>query len=176
MLRLPAFPRSRILHPKTRAPQSSRGRAPRADACIRTGLKTRSWSSTAVRQPSWGNFQRRVSNGTRWTTGRPLASLQEAEKPRREVELGEAMEMDKEVGLAEKKDEKDSPDAPAKPNMCTADELHYVPVPGTAWRLALWRYLPSKNVRTLNFQERINLNFVCLNLVNLHLFLLVLCS
>ncbi|XP_026661317.1 uncharacterized protein LOC103709315 isoform X2 [Phoenix dactylifera] len=30
-----------------------------------------------------------------------------------------------------------------KPAVCTADELHYVPVPGTEWRLALWRYTPS---------------------------------
>ncbi|XP_039115653.1 uncharacterized protein LOC120251182 isoform X2 [Dioscorea cayenensis subsp. rotundata] len=30
-----------------------------------------------------------------------------------------------------------------KPAVCTADELHYVAVPGTEWRLALWRYLPS---------------------------------
>ncbi|WZZ06859.1 hypothetical protein YC2023_092780 [Brassica napus] len=26
---------------------------------------------------------------------------------------------------------------------CTADELHYVPVPNSDWRAALWRYLPS---------------------------------
>ncbi|PAN29085.2 hypothetical protein PAHAL_5G196900 [Panicum hallii] len=30
----------------------------------------------------------------------------------------------------------------AKPAICTADELHYAPVPGTEWRLALWRYRP----------------------------------
>ncbi|XP_073004159.1 uncharacterized protein [Typha latifolia] len=30
-----------------------------------------------------------------------------------------------------------------KPALCTADELHYAPVPGTEWRLALWRYTPS---------------------------------
>ncbi|XP_020522370.1 uncharacterized protein LOC18433607 isoform X1 [Amborella trichopoda] len=29
-----------------------------------------------------------------------------------------------------------------KPAVCTADELHYVPVPGTNWRLSLWRYTP----------------------------------
>ncbi|TVT99367.1 hypothetical protein EJB05_55255, partial [Eragrostis curvula] len=29
-----------------------------------------------------------------------------------------------------------------KPAICTADELHYAPVPGTEWRLALWRYRP----------------------------------
>ncbi|KAG2599948.1 hypothetical protein PVAP13_5KG485300 [Panicum virgatum] len=32
--------------------------------------------------------------------------------------------------------------AAAKPAICTADELHYAPVPGTEWRLALWRYRP----------------------------------
>ncbi|KNA24183.1 hypothetical protein SOVF_018000 [Spinacia oleracea] len=32
-----------------------------------------------------------------------------------------------------------------KPENCTADELHYVTVPNTDWRLALWRYLPSSN-------------------------------
>ncbi|XP_037413729.1 uncharacterized protein LOC119276699 isoform X3 [Triticum dicoccoides] len=30
----------------------------------------------------------------------------------------------------------------AKPAICTADELHYAPVPGTEWRLALWRHRP----------------------------------
>jgi hypothetical protein len=34
-----------------------------------------------------------------------------------------------------------------KPEECTADELHYVAVPGTPWRLSLWRYLPSAKVR-----------------------------
>ncbi|KAF6137322.1 hypothetical protein GIB67_036359 [Kingdonia uniflora] len=29
-----------------------------------------------------------------------------------------------------------------KPLICTADELHYVSVPNTKWRLALWRYTP----------------------------------
>ncbi|CAN1126391.1 hypothetical protein LINPERHAP2_LOCUS3408 [Linum perenne] len=32
---------------------------------------------------------------------------------------------------------------PQKPPICTADELHYVPVPNSDWRLALWRYHPS---------------------------------
>lgn len=36
-----------------------------------------------------------------------------------------------------------------KPAICTADELHYVPVPGTDWRLALWRYTPSPEVPPL---------------------------
>ncbi|KAL8120798.1 uncharacterized protein LOC141724918 [Apium graveolens] len=30
-----------------------------------------------------------------------------------------------------------------KPSICTADELHYVSVNSSDWRLALWRYLPS---------------------------------
>ncbi|KAJ7943102.1 Alpha/beta hydrolase family protein [Quillaja saponaria] len=29
-----------------------------------------------------------------------------------------------------------------KPSICTADELHYVSVPNSDWRLALWRYRP----------------------------------
>ena len=33
-----------------------------------------------------------------------------------------------------------------KPAICTADELHYAPVPGTEWRLALWRYRPPPEV------------------------------
>ncbi|CAK9311286.1 unnamed protein product [Citrullus colocynthis] len=32
---------------------------------------------------------------------------------------------------------------PEKPSICTADELHYVSVPNSDWRLALWRYHPS---------------------------------
>ncbi|KAM1085294.1 hypothetical protein ACFX2B_010963 [Malus domestica] len=31
---------------------------------------------------------------------------------------------------------------PEKPSICTADELHYVSVPNSDWKLALWRYLP----------------------------------
>lgn len=57
------------------------------------------------------------------------------------------METDKEVGLATKGKKSDFEKQPEKPEMCTADELHYVPVPGTDWRLALWRYLPPKGVR-----------------------------
>lgn len=30
-----------------------------------------------------------------------------------------------------------------KPSICTADELHYVSVSNSDWRLALWRYAPS---------------------------------
>ncbi|KAK8643517.1 hypothetical protein V6N13_012810 [Hibiscus sabdariffa] len=29
-----------------------------------------------------------------------------------------------------------------KPSICTADELHYVSIPNSDWRLALWRYHP----------------------------------
>lgn len=32
---------------------------------------------------------------------------------------------------------------PNKPPICTADELHYVSVNNSNWRLALWRYTPS---------------------------------
>lgn len=32
--------------------------------------------------------------------------------------------------------------------ICTADELHYVSVHNSDWRLALWRYLPSSKVFT----------------------------
>ncbi|KAK6146842.1 hypothetical protein DH2020_020711 [Rehmannia glutinosa] len=32
---------------------------------------------------------------------------------------------------------------PSKPPICTADELHYVTVNNSDWRLALWRYNPS---------------------------------
>lgn len=68
-------------------------------------------------------------------------------------EVGEAMETEKEVGLAKEQGERDpNPDRPEKPDMCTADELHYVPLPGTAWRLALWRYLPAKDVSKVPFQ------------------------
>ena len=33
-----------------------------------------------------------------------------------------------------------------KPPICTADELHYVPVSNSDWKLALWRYRPSLQV------------------------------
>ncbi|KAL6662116.1 hypothetical protein ACP70R_001500 [Stipagrostis hirtigluma subsp. patula] len=39
----------------------------------------------------------------------------------------------------------DAPSRPAKPPACTADELHYAPVDGAGWRLALWRYRPPPN-------------------------------
>ncbi|OMO64039.1 hypothetical protein COLO4_32135 [Corchorus olitorius] len=37
-----------------------------------------------------------------------------------------------------------------KPSVCTADELHYVSVPNSDWRLALWRYHPSPQAPTRN--------------------------
>ncbi|KAI4340713.1 hypothetical protein MLD38_025523 [Melastoma candidum] len=37
-----------------------------------------------------------------------------------------------------------------KPPLCTADELHYVSVPNSGWRLALWRYLPSPQAPARN--------------------------
>jgi hypothetical protein len=36
-----------------------------------------------------------------------------------------------------------------KPDACTADELHYVTVSDSEWKLALWRYLPSPKVLVL---------------------------
>lgn len=33
-----------------------------------------------------------------------------------------------------------------KPPICTADELHYVSIHNSDWRLALWRYKPPKQV------------------------------
>ncbi|CAI9756047.1 unnamed protein product [Fraxinus pennsylvanica] len=37
----------------------------------------------------------------------------------------------------------DAEKLPNKPPICTADELHYVSVNNSGWRLALWRYTPS---------------------------------
>ncbi|KAB5524405.1 hypothetical protein DKX38_022154 [Salix brachista] len=38
-----------------------------------------------------------------------------------------------------------------KPGICTADELHYVAVSNSEWKLALWRYcLPSPKAKTRN--------------------------
>ncbi|XP_021292354.1 uncharacterized protein LOC110422672 isoform X1 [Herrania umbratica] len=36
------------------------------------------------------------------------------------------------------------------PNICTADELHYVEVEKSEWRVALWRYLPSPEAPSRN--------------------------
>lgn len=50
-----------------------------------------------------------------------------------------------------KKAEAEAPaKAKEKPSICTADELHYVSVPGTGWNLALWRYLPPPTAPTKN--------------------------
>lgn len=40
--------------------------------------------------------------------------------------------------------------APLKPETCTADELHYVSVPGSLWKLALWRYFPHPQAPARN--------------------------
>lgn len=40
--------------------------------------------------------------------------------------------------------------SPAKPEVCTADELHYVSIPGTHWKLAVWRYLPHPQAPVRN--------------------------
>ncbi|KAL3575031.1 hypothetical protein D5086_023132 [Populus alba] len=37
-----------------------------------------------------------------------------------------------------------------KPDTCTADELHYVTVSNSEWKLALWRYLPSPKAKPRN--------------------------
>ncbi|GKU90269.1 hypothetical protein SLEP1_g4278 [Rubroshorea leprosula] len=39
---------------------------------------------------------------------------------------------------------------PEKPSICTADELHYVSLPNSNWRLALWRYNPPPQAPTRN--------------------------
>ncbi|CDY33720.1 BnaA09g45260D [Brassica napus] len=39
---------------------------------------------------------------------------------------------------------------PTKLPLCTADELHYVSVPNSDWRLALWRYFPPPQTPTRN--------------------------
>lgn len=69
-----------------------------------------------------------------WSSVRPLTTAREAgEKPSVEKELESVAGGDlNRIG---------------KPEICTADELHYVAVPKTDWRLALWRYRPSKLVR-----------------------------
>lgn len=42
---------------------------------------------------------------------------------------------------------------PEKPSICTADELHYVSVPNSDWKLALWRYHPCPKVLDLLKKE-----------------------
>lgn len=161
MNRLAAFPSSRLLQ---RCPGAlvTLGATQAARSSVSVHVKPGSGSVGArLTKAGWrwsaGGLtcvERRVNSGVRWSSVRPFASLQEAEGPRSTEgeRLGEAMKTGKEVGLAEKKGEKESADAPEKPEMCTADELHYVPVPGTDWRLALWRYLPSKNVCFYNLK------------------------
>ena len=39
-----------------------------------------------------------------------------------------------------------SPLRPAKSLVCTADELHYTPVNGAGWHLALWWYGPPGSI------------------------------
>ncbi|XP_012459999.1 uncharacterized protein LOC105780303 isoform X1 [Gossypium raimondii] len=39
---------------------------------------------------------------------------------------------------------------PDKPSICTADELHYVSLPNSYWRLALWRYHPPPQATPRN--------------------------
>lgn len=46
-----------------------------------------------------------------------------------------------------------------KPKICTADELHYVAVPKSDWRLALWRYLPSLKVKKKK-KKKLGLKFL----------------
>ncbi|BAF23544.1 Os08g0359300 [Oryza sativa Japonica Group] len=43
-----------------------------------------------------------------------------------------------------------APSRPAKPPVCTADELHHAPVSGAGWRLALWRYRPPPHAPARN--------------------------
>lgn len=38
-----------------------------------------------------------------------------------------------------------------KPSICTADELHYISVSNSDWRLPLWRYTPSPQVSHFPF-------------------------
>lgn len=69
-----------------------------------------------------------------WSSWRPFATAKEA---------GERVSVQKELESVAEGDL----DRIGKPEICTADELHYVAVPKSDWRLALWRYLPSKSVR-----------------------------
>lgn len=54
---------------------------------------------------------------------------------------------------------------PDKPSVCTADEIHYVSVNNSDWRLALWRYNPPPQVtRTLKCSYRFVLNKIIVTL------------
>lgn len=46
--------------------------------------------------------------------------------------------------------------------ICTADELHYVPVPNSDWRVALWRYLPSPKVPVYRVMYRCVHTYRCI--------------
>ncbi|CAK9867454.1 unnamed protein product [Sphagnum jensenii] len=70
------------------------------------------------------------------------ATKERDDRSQQPPETTAAAEEEEEAGLACRDDDATKPD---KPEMCTADELHYVSVPGTDWRLALWRYLPASD-------------------------------
>lgn len=54
-----------------------------------------------------------------------------------------------------------------KPPICTADELHYVSVDKSQWRLALWRYKPPPQVckKSLINYSHINFFFIYAHLL-----------
>ncbi|CAM6064621.1 unnamed protein product [Sphagnum tenellum] len=84
----------------------------------------------------------------RWSAVRPFASLgRRAEEDQQQQEKMKTLkEMEKEAAgrMPPAADEEaNNKTELGKPEECTADELHYVAVPGTPWRLSLWRYLPS---------------------------------
>lgn len=80
---------------------------------------------------------------------RPFASLgrrAEEDQQQQQEKMKTLKEMEKEAagGMPPAGDEEaNNKKELGKPEECTADELHYVAVPGTPWRLSLWRYLPS---------------------------------
>ncbi|KAL1176050.1 hypothetical protein V6Z11_A04G132100 [Gossypium hirsutum] len=57
---------------------------------------------------------------------------------------------------------------PDKPSICTADELHYVSLPNSHWRLALWRYHPPPQATPRN-HPLLLLSGVGTNAIGLHL-------
>lgn len=65
---------------------------------------------------------------------------------------------------------------PDKPSICTADELHYVSVPNSDWRLALWRYKPPPKVSSLSLSLSLEMGF-SVDIVNssVHVFLICIC-
>lgn len=78
-----------------------------------------------------------------WSSVRPVSSL--GKKPAEDGDAKSAV-LESAVAAAARGGELNTI---GKPETCTADELHYVAVPGTAWRLALWRYLPNLRVISL---------------------------